>query len=151
MADYINYIIYDVREDQLDSIECIERECFSLPWTREQLEHQLTDDTHVFLAAECSSTVAGYVGMSYVLDEGYISNVAVSTEYRRHGIADALINKLCERAEKLDLSFVTLEVRKSNDPAIALYSKHGFVPVGERKNYYEQPRENALLMTKYMK
>ena len=89
--------------------------------------------------------------MSYVLDEGYISNVAVSAEYRRQGIADALINKLCERAEELDLSFVTLEVRKSNDPAIALYSKYGFVPVGERKNYYEQPRENALLMTKYMK
>ena len=84
--------------------------------------------------------ILGYVGMMYVLDEGYISNVAVAPEHRRLGIADALISKLMERSACLELSFVTLEVRCSNSAAMALYKKHGFIPVGRRKNYYDFPR-----------
>ena len=87
--------------------------------------------------------------MMYVLDEGYISNVAVSPEYRRQGIADALIERLCIICRGLELSFVTLEVRAGNMPAIALYEKHGFHRVGLRRNYYERPREDALIMTKF--
>ena len=89
--------------------------------------------------------------MMTVLDEGYISNVAVAPEHRRKGCADALITALLSRAALRELSFVTLEVREHNEPAIALYRKHGFVPVGLRKNYYEAPVENALLMTCYLK
>lgn len=143
--------ISDVRREQLDEIERIERACFSMPWTLQQLETQLTDERHVFLAAELGSLTAGYVGMMYVLDEGYISNVAVDADFRRRGVADALIAALIARCEELKLVFVTLEVRRSNAPAIALYEKHGFVTVGERKNYYELPREDALLMTKFFK
>ena len=77
--------------------------------------------------------------------------MAVSPEHRRQGIADALIHALLERAALRELSFVTLEVREHNAPAIALYRKHGFSPVGLRKNYYEAPVENAILMTKYLK
>ena len=104
---------------------------------------------HIFLAAlNDSGEAVGYVGLMYVLDEGYISNVAVSPEWRRRGIGDMLIEELLRRALAKKLSFVTLEVRESNAPAIALYSKHGYVPVGTRKNYYDLPRENAILMTK---
>lgn len=145
----MEYVISDATEHQLDEIEKIERECFSMPWTREQLATQLSGERHVFLVAEIDGKVAGYVGMMYVLDEGYVSNVAVGGEYRRRGIADALIGELLSRCERLNLVFVTLEVRRSNAPAIALYKKHGFVAVGERRNYYEQPREDALLMTKF--
>ena len=101
--------------------------------------------------AEAGESVLGYVGMMFVLDEGYISNVAVSPEHRRQGIASALIGELLRRAEELRLSFVTLEVRESNAPAIALYERFGFAPVGRRKGYYDAPKEDAILMTRFLK
>lgn len=144
--------VSDVLPEQLDDIERIERQCFSLPWTRRQLEVQLDRSHHVFLAAsDGQGRMLGYVGLMYVLDEGYISNVAVSPEHRCRGIGDALISALKRRAEELELSFITLEVRRSNAPAIALYKKHGFTEVGARKGYYERPREDAVLMTYYSK
>lgn len=147
----MEYIIADALEAELDQLEEIEHECFSVPWTRQQLLSQMPDESHVFLTARSGGDTLGYVGMAYVLDEGYISNVAVRTCARRQGIGDALISALTARAAALGLSFITLEVRRSNAPAAALYGKHGFVPVGERKNYYEHPREDAVLMTKFMK
>lgn len=147
----MSYIITDAAEEHLTSIEEIEKKCFSMPWTLEQLRSQLPDERHVFLTAEKEGSAIGYVGMAYVLDEGYISNVAVSPEHRCMGIGDALIGELLRRADALELSFVTLEVRRSNDPAISLYLKHGFEKVAERKNYYDLPREDAILMTRFLK
>ena len=143
--------ILDAQPHHLLQIEELEQQCFSIPWTWDQLMSQLPDDCHEFLAAEQEGKVLGYVGMMTVLDEGYISNVAVDPAFRRQGIADRLITELLDRARIRELSFVTLEVREHNEPAIALYRKHGFAPVGLRKNYYELPVENALLMTKYLK
>ena len=122
-----------------------------MPWTWQQLKSQLKDDSHEFICALDGERVTGYVGMMYVLDEGYISNVAVSPEHRRQGVADALISELLHRADELSLSFVTLEVRDSNAPARALYEKHGFKDVGRRKNYYDFPTEDAILMTTFLK
>ena len=139
--------IVDAQERHLDALERLEKMCFSLPWTREQLHSSLPDDMHLFLAAEERDELLGYVGMMHVLDEGYISNVAVAPEHRRSGVASALIKELLRRAEKLALSFVTLEVRESNTGAIALYSGLGFRLAGVRRHYYEAPREDALLMT----
>ena len=148
----MEYRIIDTTGAQLEQIEAIERQCFSCPWTLEQLRSQLSDDRHVFLAAVAESgTVLGYVGMMFVLDEGYISNVAVAPDFRRQGVADALISALMTRAEELALAFVTLEVRAGNEPAKSLYAKHGFVPVGRRKNYYDLPKEDAILMTRFWK
>ena len=148
----MEYRIIDTTETQLEQIEAIERQCFSCPWTLEQLRSQLSDDRHVFLAAVAENgAVLGYVGMMFVLDEGYISNVAVAPDFRRQGVADALISDLMTRAEELSLAFVTLEVRAGNEPAKALYAKHGFVPVGRRKNYYDLPKEDAILMTRFWK
>ena len=90
---------------------------------------------------------AGYAGYYAVLDEGYITNVAVREVFRRRHIADRLMEELEHRAKEDGLAFLTLEVRESNAPAVALYSKHGFETRGLRKNYYERPRENALIMT----
>lgn len=146
-----NYTITDADVRHLEQLEVLEKQCFSVPWTKEQLFSQFPDDRHVFIVAVRNETVLGYVGMAYVLDEGYISNVAVSPEERRQGIGDALISELLRRAVSLDLSFVTLEVRESNAPASALYGKHGFIPVGLRKNYYDKPTENAVLMTNFLK
>lgn len=147
----MEFLINDAERRHIVQLEELEKECFSTPWTIEQLESQLPDGQHQFLVAESGGEVLGYVGMMYVLDEGYISNVAVGSKHRRKGIADALISELMSRADKLELAFVTLEVRAGNTAALALYKKHGFVYVGRRKNYYDLPREDAILMTKFMK
>ena len=138
--------IVSVKERMLGDIEAIEKLCFDPPWTVEQLRSQMSGH-HIFLAAVENGTVLGYVGLEHVLDEGYISNIAVAPEARRRGIADMLLDELGSRARGLGLSFVTLEVRDSNHPARALYEKHGFSVVGRRKNYYTRPKEDAVLMT----
>ncbi len=143
----MDYQIRDAREELLPQIQRIEQQSFSVPWTEQMLRVQLAPDSHVFLTAETRDAVVGYVGMMYVLDEGYISNVAVHPEFRRRGAADALLDALEARARALKLSFLTLEVRESNAPAVALYQKHGYRIVGRRKHYYEKPTEDALLMT----
>ena len=146
----MEYTICDVVDAHIPQIEALEQQCFSLPWTAEQLRSQMKDTQHEFIAATApDGTVLGYAGLMYVLDEGYISNVAVSPAHRRQGIADALIVHLCATCQTRQLRFVTLEVRAGNVPAIALYEKHGFHRVGLRKNYYERPKEDALLMTKF--
>ena len=147
----MSIVIADATRGHVSGIHAIEAECFSDPWSEQSIISQLPDDNHVFLVALDGENVVGYVGMMNVLDEGYISNVAVTAAYRRQKIADHLILELMERAAALKLSFVTLEVRESNEPAKALYAKHGFETVGIRKNYYTKPKEHATLMTVYLK
>lgn len=148
----MTYEIVDVLPEHIPQLVRLEHLCFSRPWTAEQLRSQLKDSQHETIAALVpDGSILGYVGMMYVLDEGYISNVAVSPDHRRQGIGDALITRLCEICRAHDLAFVTLEVRAGNAPAIALYEKHGFERVGLRKNYYEHLHEDAILMTKYWK
>lgn len=133
----------------LDDVYIIETECFSHPWSRQSLEEEIDNETSLFLVAKEENEVIGYIGMSIVIDEGYIFNVAVRESYRNKGVATALINELVTYGKKNNFSFITLEVRKSNLPAISLYSKFGFLKAGERKDYYSNPKENAILMTKY--
>lgn len=147
----MGYEIIDASLAHVEQLEELEKACFSMPWTKDFLISQLPDDRHIFIAAVEGEKVLGYVGMMYIIDEGYNSNVAVAPEYRRKGIADALILELLNRCVSLELSFVTLEVRESNAPAMALYEKHGFSPVGKRKNYYDFPKEDAILMTRFFK
>lgn len=135
----------------IDAIEAMEKQCFSVPWTRDMLIKQLPDDMHIFLAAvDDNGEAVGYVGLMYLLDEGYISNVAVSPEMRRQGIGNMLIEELILRARAKKLSFVTLEVRETNLAAQRLYKKHGFTEVGRRRKYYERPTEDAILMTRFL-
>jgi ribosomal-protein-alanine N-acetyltransferase len=146
----MEYVIREAAEADLDALEALERACFSLPWTREQLRAELPDERHEFLvAASAEGELLGYIGMMSVLDEGYISNVAVAPGLRRRGVGRALVREMLRRAEARGLAFVTLEVRAHNEGAIALYASEGFGPVGLRRAYYERPREDALLMTKF--
>ncbi len=133
----------------LSSVARLEEECFVHPWSRQSLERELANESSVFLTAVENNRVVGYIGMNVVIDEGYIFNVAVDEKFRKKGIGSALIGELVTFAKKNNLCFMTLEVRKSNESARSLYSKFGFVKVGERKNYYKDPIENAVLMTKY--
>ncbi|HHU21860.1 MAG TPA: ribosomal protein S18-alanine N-acetyltransferase [Clostridiales bacterium] len=139
--------IADASKEHIPAIEALEAACFSVPLSREMLLSQLGSQRHILLVAEEGGRVLGYVGMMYVLDEGYISNVAVDPACRRRGLATKLLRALIQRAGELKLSFVTLEVRASNGAARALYRKLGFNDVGRRKNYYQNPTEDAILMT----
>ena len=133
--------------DHIPQMVELEKICFSLPWTADMIRSELNNPSCLYLAAVDGDTLVGYIGVQTVLDEGYINNVAVRPEYRRRGIAAALISLLIDEARAIGLAFMTLEVRESNAPAIALYEKLGFTTVGRRKNYYEKPREDAILMT----
>lgn len=101
----------------------------------------------VYFAAFLDGSFAGHIGFTVVLDEGYITNVAVLPEYRRKGIASALIDQALEFCKSQNMSFLTLEVRESNLSAIGLYSKKGFIEQGRRKNFYNNPVETAIIMT----
>ncbi len=144
----MNISIVKAKKEHLPALEALENACFTLPWSRKMLESQVFSEKNVFLVAEDSEgLLLGYGGFLWVLDEGYVANIATNPDFRRRGVADALLTALKEKAVELSLSFLTLEVRESNKAAISLYEKHGFFPVGLRKNYYEKPREDALLMT----
>jgi len=139
--------IVPAAERHLPQIAAIERACFSHPWSEDMLRDTLRNDAAVMAAAEGpAGDVLGYAGLQTVLDEGYIGNIAVRPDCRRQGVGDALLSALV-RFGRERLSFLTLEVRSSNAPAIALYKKHGFHPVGRRRNYYDNPTEDAILMT----
>lgn len=137
-------------EQHVADIAKLEQLCFADPWTEDGLREELDNTCARFLTAvDETGTVAGYIGCHTVLDEGYIANVAVSPDFRRQGIGKKLVQALL--AQSTDLSFVTLEVRVSNDPAIQLYTGCGFQPAGTRKKFYSHPTEDALLMTRFRK
>lgn len=147
----MDFRIVDAGESELAGIERIEKLCFSMPWTEAQIRSQLPDGGHIFLAAVEGGEVLGYAGAMLAADEGYISNVAVSPGHRRLGIGGRLLDEMTARGRALDLAFLTLEVRKTNTAARELYRSRGFADVGVRKNYYESPREDAILMTLFLK
>ena len=142
------YEIVPMDRSHISQIAQLERECFSTPWTEAMLEEELFNPQASFLAAEDEEgNILGYAGLHAVLDEGYIDNIAVEPDARRHGVASALLDVFC-RFGAANLAFLTLEVRASNAPAIALYEKHGFHRAGVRPNYYQSPREDAIIMTR---
>ena len=140
--------IVPMNADHLDEIAALERVCFSAPWSRAMLAEELDNACSAFLAAlDEDGRVVGYAGLQVVLDEGYITNVAVRPEDRQKGVASQLLKVFIDFARGNHLAFLTLEVRPSNTAAIVLYGRHGFRTAGRRKNYYEHPKEDALIMT----
>ena len=147
----MEYNIVPMDRSHIEQIAALERECFSTPWSEAMLTEVLFDSQASFIVAESEDGgVLGYAGLQVVLDEGYIDNIAVEPNARRHGVADELLDVFCRFGEA-NLAFLTLEVRSSNAPAIALYRKHGFEEAGRRKNYYTKPTEDAVIMTRYFK
>ena len=145
-----NINIVPMTADHLDALEQLERTCFSRPWSRKMLAEELDNECAAFLVAEDAATgqVIGYAGLLVAADEGYITNVAVFPPYRRRGVAGKLLDVFLRFARANHLAFLTLEVRASNQAAILLYGSRGFRGMGRRKNYYEHPREDAIIMTK---
>ena len=149
MSERMKVRIEPMTPEHLDEIAELERVCFSDPWSRNVFAESLKNDLSAYLVAlDDAGRVAGYAGLTVVLDEGYIDNVAVRPDCRRRGVAAQLLEVFVNFAQGNRLAFLSLEVRASNYPAIALYGSHGFRAVGRRKNYYERPEEDALIMTR---
>jgi ribosomal-protein-alanine N-acetyltransferase len=142
------YEIAPMARSHVDQVAALERECFSTPWSATMLSDALFDPQACFIVAEDEEgNILGYAGLHVVVDEGYIDNIAVESAARRHGVASALLDVFC-RFGAANLAFLTLEVRASNVAAIALYEKYGFQQAGLRKGYYQNPREDAIIMTR---
>jgi len=133
--------------EHLKEIARLEKVCFSCPWSENALTEAYSAGTKFFVAVK-GDKVLGYIGISCIIDEGYITNVAVFPEYRRQGVGRALLERVFSLARDEGLSFVSLEVRVSNSDAISLYKSLGFLEEGRRKNFYDNPKEDALILTK---
>ena len=149
MENQMRVRIVPMTADHLDEVAELERVCFSVPWSRNMLKEELDNALSALLVAlDDDGRVVGYAGVQVILDEGYITNVAVRPDCRRRGVAAQLLKVFLDFAQGNKLAFLTLEVRESNHAAIILYGRHGFRSVGRRRNYYEHPREDAIIMTK---
>lgn len=140
--------IVRMNESHVAAVAELEKQNFSEPWPEIAVRSELTNKLSLWLVAMDGETVVGYVGSQTVLQEADMMNIAVADTHRRQGIARLLVEELiCQ----LDAYQLTLEVRASNAPAIALYEKLGFQQVGLRKNYYHKPKEDALILRKEWK
>ena len=140
--------IIPMAEMHVPQIAELETVCFSDPWIEASIRSELDNPLSLWLVAMDGENVAGYVGSQTVIDESDIMNVAVAPAYRRRGIAGALLTELQKRLCANGVHSLTLEVRASNSPAIALYEALGYVQVGRRPNYYHKPKEDALILRK---
>lgn len=143
-------IIREMAESDIKEIAELEKECFATPWSETSLREELTNETARFYVLRDNEKLLGYIGSNNICNEVYITNVAVNSECRGKGYGKKLVNHLLKQSELEKAFFITLEVRESNENAIALYEKCGFKKIGERKNFYSKPTENALIYTYYI-
>lgn len=137
-----------MKEAQVPQIAALERVCFSDPWSEKSILSELENPLSCWLVAMDGERLAGYVGSQTVLGETDMMNLAVDPDYRRKGLGKELILSLIEALRQRGSRCLTLEVRDSNAPARALYEGLGFQEIGRRKNYYRNPKEDALIYKK---
>lgn len=140
MAEYLS-------ENEAEEIAFIEKECFSNPWSVNSIRESMKNG-NTFIGIREKGKLSGYLSLYEALDEGYINNIAVLKDFRRQGIGKALLKEIINYAVLKKLSFISLEVRVSNTPAKNLYSSFGFKEEGRRKNYYKNPTEDAIILTR---
>ena len=129
------------------AVYAIEAATFAIPWSLQSFEEEMTRNACArYIVAEEAGAVLGYAGAWLILDEGHITNVAVTKSRRGEGIGEALMRALMQYAANLGVTYMTLEVRRSNETAQNLYRSLGFIQVGVRKKYYEDNGEDALFM-----
>ncbi len=128
----------------------LERICFSSPWSEKSIAEEFENTEAVFLVAVEKEKLLGYGGMHTPYGDCYIDNIAVFPEARGMGIGRKITEALVLKAEEIGGSFISLEVRPSNLPAVNLYTSMGFEQAGRRKNFYTNPTEDGLIMTKVL-
>lgn len=144
----MEFIIEEMTHETVNAVAQIEQDCFSVPWSYGAFLNELHNPAAVTYVAVSAGTVIGFLNAGFVLDEGAVNNIAVLPSYRGRGVGQALLERTIARCKAQGITSLMLEVRKSNEAALHLYRKLDFVTVGERKNFYTQPTEDALLLTK---
>ena len=139
-------LIRNMCEIDLKRVHEIECSIFSIPWTEADFRNSIKDNNNIYLIVEEQDLIVAYCGLWGIAGEGQINNVAVVKNYRGLGTGRLMIEKMLELGRKQGLEVFTLEVRISNLSAIALYRKLGFRDAGVRKNFYEEPTDDALIM-----
>jgi [ribosomal protein S18]-alanine N-acetyltransferase len=140
-------VIEEMRIDDIDPVQEVERASFPVPWPANAFRHELTQNKNAhYIVAKEGEHIVGYAGLWLSLDEAHITTFAVLPQYRRRKIGERMLLSLFERAEKLGAEWLTLEVRASNLPAQRLYEKYGFRPAGVRRRYYSDNNEDAIIM-----
>lgn len=143
----MEYQLVPMDKSHLKEVAQLDRALFTRPWSQDSWESELYNTTVSLVVAETEEGfVLGYGVLGVILDEGCLEKIAVRPEYQRRGIAQAILSSYI-RYGRENLAYITLEVREDNAPAIALYEKNGFAPVGRRKNYYAEVHKDAILMT----
>lgn len=137
-----------MNETHVEAVAALEQVCFSDPWSINSISSELSNSLSLWVVAMDGDRLAGYVGSQSVMGWADMMNIAVDPQYRRLGIGKRLVEELEVRLRKSQVTCLTLEVRASNEGAIALYDQLGFVQVGRRPNYYRNPREDALILRK---
>ena len=137
--------IVPVTDADIPQIAELERTCFSDPWSEQTLRDSLVNPLYRFVAVKDGARVLGYAGMFLTIPEAQIANIAVTPDARRQGLGRLLVRGLVREAEEAGAQVVFLEVREHNAGAIALYEQEGFIRVGMRKNYYDNPVENGFV------
>ena len=141
------YQIVPLTAAHLDQVEEIEKICFDDPWSRKIFEESLNAESTSALAAQAEDgTISGYIFFTAILDEGSVDNIAVLPSARRQGVASSLLEAFHSYGRTHGLANLFLEVRPSNERAAALYRKMGYKEIGRRKNYYLDPKEDAIIM-----
>lgn len=140
--------IKEMCPSDLDEVAALEKEIFTMPWSKAGFEESLEQEAAMYLICRKDGVLAGYCGLRQSFEEAEITNVAVAPGYRRQGVASALLGRLMEWGEKRGIRRYILEVRTGNEAALRLYEGLGFCRVGIRKNFYERPWEDAVIMQK---
>lgn len=143
----LDYIIRPMDVGDIKQLSDLDKRCFAVPWSEQSFAEEAENRLAYYLVAEAEQTIIAYIGCWRVIDEGHITNIAVAPEYRRQGIATELLTRIIHAARSQSLVLLTLEVRKSNSAARLLYESFGFKPIGERRDFYHSPTENAVIMT----
>lgn len=139
--------IRTMEESDCQAVANLEQQCFSVPWSFNSIKQSFENPNGYFFVAEKEQQIVGYIGMMRAGSEGDILNIAVSTQNRRQGIGTQLMEHLLQFAQMNGIETLFLEVRESNNGAIALYEMQNWKNVGVRKNYYKNPSENGIVMT----
>lgn len=133
--------------EDLDQVMLLELACFSVPWTRESFEKELSENKLAhYIVIEEENQIVGYGGVWYIVDEGHITNVAIHPDHRKKGLGKQLVDAMKDIAIQNEIILMTLEVRVSNIAAITLYERMGFLEAGIRPKYYTDNQEDALIM-----
>lgn len=142
----MNWQIEEMKAEDIGEVAAIERQIFSMPWSEQGFLSSLQSEDTLYLVVRKENRVIGYCGLLQSFDEADITNVAVSADVRNCGVAFAMLSELMARGKKRGIARFTLEVRAGNNAALRLYEKLGFEAVGIRKNFYERPKEDAVIM-----